>query len=375
MLTTALKKNLQEGLRIAERVTAKSSSLPVLGNVLLSAAKNSIILSATDLEMGITYQFLATTDKEGAVVIPPKFLSPLIGLLPENQIVLRATTDQLLIEASGYRASLKTLSPEEFPIIPAIQETGSVVRVDTQVFCHGIQQVVGMAGQSQARPEIAGVFFQFQKETLKIVATDSFRLAEKTLVFRKSNIQEWSFILPQKTARELIAILGEKPGETKIYFSPSQAAFAFTPEDQLSEPQVRIVSRLIEGEYPHYQDIIPSQYKARAVVQTNEFLNHLKAASIFAGKTNEIQLAFRPSKKVIEIHAQRVDAGENTSFLEGEIEGEEITAVFNWRFLSEGIFQMRSKELEFRITSEDGPALLRPLGDEQYLYVVMPVKA
>ena len=232
-----------------------------------------------------------------------------------------------------------------------------------------------MVGQSQTRPEISGVFFVFGREAAQIVATDSFRLAEKTLVFEKANSMEQSFILPSKTARELIAALGAKPGKMKIYFSPTQAVFDYAPEGQPSQLRIQIVSRLIEGEYPRYQDVIPSRHTTKAVLGKSEFANHLRAASIFAGKTNEVRLLVDPARKGVEFLSQSADSGQNQSFLAGEVSGEKTEVAFNWRFLGDGIAQIQGQKVQLEMNGQDGPALLRPVEQEHYIYVVMPIKA
>lgn len=375
MRTTVLKENLKDGLGVVERVAAKSLSLPILSNILISGNKNSVRLCATDLEIGITYECLATTKEEGQAVVPAKVLSPYIGLLSDQQVELNTQEQNLQIASGSYRASLKTLDPEDFPVIPSIQKDEQPIEVETLVFCNGVSQVVPMTGQSQARPEISGVFFQFEKDGLKIAGTDSFRLAEKTLAFQNPGSPNHSFILPSKTARELIFVLGERPGKTKIYVSPSQVVFDYAPEDQPSQLHIQLISRLIEGEYPHYQDIIPSQYKTKATLNKNELVNRLRAASIFSGKTNEVRFVFTPAKRELAILSASADAGENESVMQGDMNGADIELAFNWRFVVEGLAQMRSEQIEFLLSSQDGPAVLRPIGEEQYLYVVMPVKA
>lgn len=375
MKTMVLKENLKDGLGVVERVATRSLSLPILGNVLISAKKNSLILSATDLEIGITYEVLATTKEEGQAVASPKILSPFVALLGEERVALEQQGDALAVVSGEQRAAVKTLNADDFPVIPSLRGDEELQEVETQILCRSVSQVVGMTGQSQARPEISGVFFLFEKDALKVVGTDSFRLAEKTLTLQKTGAAEHGFILPAKTARELIAVLGERPGKTKMYTSPTQVVFDYVAEEHPAQPHIQIVSRLVEGEYPHYQDIIPSQYKTKATLSRNEFANRLKAASIFSGKSNEVRFGFAPKEKEVRISSQSADAGENASVLKGQVEGEALDIAFNWRFVAEGLAQMRSEQIEIRVSSEEGPTLIKPVGEERYLYVVMPVKA
>ncbi len=374
MKATVLRDQLKEGLAVVERVVAKSAALPILNHVLLVAEKTQLELAATDLEMGTRYRLLAKVEQEGKTVIPARSLSSFVGLLPENKVVIEVDGQGLHVTARGYAATIKTLDPEEFPIIPQPVAGESPIQIATRIFCDGLAGVMGMAGQTQTRPEISGVLFLFDRETLCLTATDSFRLAEKKLQLEKPAEQQQRFILPQKTAKEIVAVLGERPHKTALYVSSSQAVFEYNPPGG-SESSIQIVSRLIEGEYPHYQEIIPSDYKAKAVVAKNEFLNQLKAASIFVGRLHDVHISIDPERHGIELTTQNAELGSHTSFLEGAIQGEPMSAVFNWRFLFDGVAQIRGEKLEMGFSAPEGPAVIRPLDAEGYLYVVMPVRS
>ncbi|MBI1984931.1 MAG: DNA polymerase III subunit beta, partial [Candidatus Wildermuthbacteria bacterium] len=361
----------------AERICAKSASLPILTNILLTAEKNKLEISATDLEVGVKYSILAKNEKEGSLAVAPKALSQFVGLIPEPQVLLLVKEDQLEIQSREFKADFKGLNPEEFPIIPSLKGGEESVEVETASLCQGLASVAGFTGQTQARPEISGVLFSFQKKILKLASTDSFRLAEKTLHLKKETGAEKSFILPQKAARELVSILGDRSGRTAIFFSPSQAIFDYSSEGQPQEPAIRLVSRLIEGEYPPYQDVIPAKHTTTALVNREELLNHIRAASLFSGRMSDVRVTVNPAQKQVELGAKSADIGENTSRIQGAVAGAKVSAAFNWRFLGEGISQMKSKDIELLFSGEEGPALLRPSQkeDEGFLYVVMPIKA
>jgi DNA polymerase-3 subunit beta len=206
-----------------------------------------------------------------------------------------------------------------------------------------------------------------------MVATDSFRLAEKTIALENKTQKESSFILPQKPAREIINIFGEKERKLKIYFSPSQTLFEF-PMEETSHPQIQIISRLIEGEYPNYQEIIPQKFKTHITLKKDEFLNQIKTTSLFSGKINEIKFSIDPKRKEIEVSAQNPDIGESKSALRAKIEGAPMEISFNHKFLIEGLLNIKSSEVIFDLSKEEGPCMLKPVGDKSYIYVVMPIK-
>jgi len=373
MRVEILKDNFKTGLNIVEKIIGKNLSLPILDNVLINTEDNFLSLTSTDLETAIKLWILTKINKKGRVVIPARFISNFISLLPEEKVILEEKGQNLLVECKNYKTQIQGHNPEEFPIIPEIKNP-EFLEVDNKKFCSGLSQIVEIASLSQARPEISGIYFLFSDNFIKIVATDSFRLAEKTIPLGKKIKKGYSFILPQKPTREIMNILGEKEGRLKIYFSPNQTLFEF-PMKEVSHPQIQISSRLIEGEYPNYQEIIPKKFKTHIILKKDEFLNQIKTASLFSGKINEIKFIINPSKKEVEISAQSPDIGESKSTLPAKIEGDSMEISFNHKFLIDGLLNIKSSEVIFDLTKKEGPCVLKPVGDLSYTYVIMPIKA
>jgi DNA polymerase-3 subunit beta len=373
MKIEVLKNNIKTGLNIVEKVVGKNISLPILDNVLITTEDSFILLTATDLETAIKYWVLAKITRKGKAVVPVRFLSNFISLLSDEKISLEEKKQNLFLESKNYKTQIQGFNPEDFPIIPEIKDYESLI-INNKNFCEGLAQVVDVSSLSQTRPEISGVYLSFSKDTLKIVATDSFRLAEKTISIENKNKKDYALILPQKSAREIINTLGEKEGNLKICFSTNQALFE-SPLKEAEHPQVQIFSRLIEGEYPNYQEIIPKKFKTHIIVKKEEFLNQIKTASLFSGKINEIKFIIDPVKKLLKISAHNPDIGESTSDLSAKISGEPIEISFNHKFLIDGISNIRSSEIVFDLSGEDGPCVLKPVGDAGYTYVVMPIKS
>lgn len=373
MKVEVLKNNIKTGLNIVEKVVGKNTSLPILDNVLITTEDNFILLTTTDLETAIKYWVLSKITKKGKAVVPVRFISNFISLLPEEKIYLEEKKQNLLLECKNYKTQIQGFNPEDFPLIPEIKDH-EFLTVNNKNFCTGLTQIVDIASPLQTRPEISGIYLLFSKDTLKIVATDSFRLAEKTISIENKNKKDYALILPQKSVREIINTLGEKEGNLKVCFSSNQILFEF-PIKEMGHPQMQIFSRLIEGEYPNYQEIIPQKFKTNIIAKKEEFLNHIKTASLFSGKINEIKFIIDPVKKSIEISAHNPDIGESKSNLAVKVEGEPMEISFNYKFLIDGILNIKSSEIAFNLSSEDGPCVLKPIGDSNYIYVVMPIKS
>ncbi|OGZ19054.1 MAG: DNA polymerase III subunit beta [Candidatus Nealsonbacteria bacterium RBG_13_38_11] len=379
MKITVLKDKLKEGIGIVEKVSARSANLPILNNILISAEKNFLSLTATDLEIGIKWWALVKTEKEGQIAIPSKILSSLVSFLPNKSVNLEIKGFDLKIDCENYQTTLKGVDPEDFPIIPKVS-TEEKVEIPIKKFCQGLGSVVDIASLSSTKPEISGVYFLFQKNTIVMAATDSFRLGEKKIYLDSSNdvSKEYSFILPQRAAKEIINIFSEKEGTLIIYFSPNQVLFE-TKLSEVTHPQIQLTSRLVEGDYPSYQEIIPKKYETRVSFSLDEFINQIKLASLFSGKINEIRLKIDSAKNRINFFSQNPDVGEYNSFLPGRVEGKSCEISFNHRFLLDGLLniglsQQKKSEAALELTGSEKPGVLRLKGDESYLYLVMPIK-
>lgn len=373
MKITILKDKLKEGVNVVEKISQKILTLPILQNTLLNVEKNFLKLSATNLESGVVWWGLVKTEKEGQICIPTKFFSNIINFLPSKPVSLENRDNVLDIECEQYKTKVVGLSPEEFPIIPQIKDE-DFVTVDCISFCQSLNRILHIPSSSLARPEISGIFLLFQNDIIKMVATDSFRLAEKKIHLKNSLKKEYSLILPQSAGREITSIFGDKEGDLKIYFSPNQIWFILMMSE-VNHPVIQFTSKIIEGEYPNYQEIIPKKFETTISLPKEEFLNQIKMASLFSGKINEIKLKINPKTETVEILSQSPDLGEYNSVLKGKIKGKELSISFNNRFLTDGINEIPSKELIFELTNEEGAAVLKPVNSEDYFYIIMPIKS
>ena len=369
-----LQEKLKKALKIIERISPRSLTLPILNNVSIQTEKNFLKLSTTDLDLGVNYWLLSKIEKQGQVVIPVSIVSNFLSFLPNKQVLLQKKENNLIIECDKYKTEIKGFLPNDFPIIPNVPNE-NFVKIKSSLFCKGLEQVVDITSPSQSRPEISGVYLSLKGKELKLVATDSFRLGEKTIFFEGvNNNQEFSMILPQKTVKEIINIFGEQEDNIKIYFSPNQIMV----ENKIKEvkhPEVQLISKLIEGDYPNYQEIIPKKYTTQVLLNKNDFLNHLKTASFFVNKLNEIKIEINPKRNNLTISSQNPEVGNYSSILNVKIKGAPLKISFNYKFLIHGVSIIKTKDILFELNKEEGPAILKPVGDNSFIYVVMPIKA
>lgn len=367
-----IKENLKKAVSICERITRKTLSLPVLQNVLLKTNGNFLELTTTNLELSITWKILAKINKQGSLLLPATFFSNILTLTSSEKIEATEENKSLVLISQNQETQIQGQDPEEFPLIPKMEKE-FIWQMDSAKLADGLSQVVDQAAFSSIRPEISGVLFSFQKNKLKVVATDSFRLSEKTIFLEKAGEKDLSFICPQQTCRELIAVLSQEKGVVEISANINQVSFEIMG-DRPDQIKCIIQSRLIDGEYPKYEDIIPKQYLVKTQINKDEFISQIKRSGLFSGKVFDVKLSTIPNEGKIKLFSQSADIGKNESYLPCKIDGVEQESVFNYKFILDGLNNLKSSEISFELNGSDGPACLKPIGDDSYFYILMPIK-
>ncbi len=366
-----ISEKLKEGLSIISRLSLKKLALPILENVLMKTEKNFVSFSFTNLETAVIWQSLAKIEKEGKCCVKRKVLVDLFSFLPEGKITIEKENSDLCLKTSSFSTKIKGVNPEEFPVIPRPKEE-EFVEIEGNFFCETLKKLFTLPSPSLARPEISGIYLSFSPQGIVFAATDSFRLAEKKIIQKLEISKDYSLILPQVAAREIFNIFGGRE-RIKIYLSPNQI-FIESRMKEIDWPEILYTARLIEGEYPNYQEILPKKFETEAKVDTLLFLKTIKAASIFSSKINEIKFKFLPKENKIKILAQNPDLGQMESEMPAQIKGKEIQISFNYKFLIDGISSIEEKQIQILLTKPDGPAMLKPLESQDYFYLLMPIK-
>jgi len=367
-----LKELFKKALSASEKITRKVSSLPALQNVLIGAEGNFLELTTTNLEFTIRWWILAKISKKGQVAVPATFLANVVNLIPADKLELAEENQNLIITTPDQEVQIQGQDPSEFPIIPKVSKN-EFWKIDISKLTQGLSQVVDIPSISQIRPEIAGVYFAVRAGFLKLVATDSFRLAEKTIKLDQDTPADCLFILPQAAARELVNIFGPETGELTIYHNPNQVLFELASRDA-SQPQINVLSRLIDGEYPNYQEIIPKKFVSHLTINREELTAQIKKAGLFSGRSSEVQLSLLPKDSKIKLFSQSVEMGKNEAAIPCKIEGEIMKISFNYKFLLDGLNNIKSSEVVLELSENEGPGVLRPVGDTSFVYILMPIK-
>ena len=363
---------LKEVLEYAERVVTRHLTLPILNNFLLKTDKNGLTVSSTNLEIGVSSWFACKIVKEGEITVPAKIFYSIISSLGSDKVFLEIKKNNILnISTDNYKASLKGESAGDFPIIPKLAKKDNVVIINSEVFTKALSQVVGFVSNSETRPEITGILVYKEKEEkeIKIVATDSFRLGEKSIKVPDSQKDfEFSIIIPSKTATEIIRVFSEMEGDLNLIIEKNQICAELN--------RTEIVSRLIEGNYPDYKKLIPGSFNVEIGIKKDEFLRTIRLVSLFSSRVNDIGLAFNKGKEAkARVYATDADLGENNSEIDIEMTGEDIEIKFNWRYLADGVSGMNSEKIILNFIDEAKPCLIKSPQDNTFLYLVMPIRS
>ncbi len=367
MKLTCTQENLTQGLNAVAHIASKNTNLPILNNILIRAEKGGVELSATNLEIAITSRVRGKVEHEGAFTVPARLLAEYVNLLEQGQVTIELDGATLLIQSGAAQTKLRGMPPEEFPLIPVVDAT-TRFRVAAGEFREAVGQVVFAAATDDTRPEISGVFLNFSEKTLTMAATDSYRLAERTLaLIENENNQTMGVIVPAKTLQELVRLLMATDDALTFCLTQNQALF-LTQES-------RLVSRLIDGQYPDYRQIVPTAHQTRCVVETAEFVQAVRATSLFSRPgINDLALAFSPERGTIDLTAANAQVGENHQTVKADVGGDANTIVFNGRYLLDGLTTVPTDRVVFAMTNSASPGILRGDGDEQFLYIIMPIK-
>lgn len=375
MKVSVLQEKLAQGLSIVSRAVSPRSPLPVLANVLVATDEGRLRLSATDLEIGITCWIGAKIEEEGATTVPARTFADLVGTLPKDQVqmALSVRTQTLHVHCASTHTDIRCIDAEEFPPLPVPDAKEGIV-LNVADLREMIRQVVFAASTDEARPEMTGVFVHIEGEQVEMAAADGFRLSVRTAQLSSPAPQAVQAIIPARALSELARITADGEKQVTLIFPPARGQAIFRAQD------VELVSQLIEGQYPNYRAVIPTSFQTRTVISTQAFLNACKQAEIFARDgIMSARLRIVPGSELqpgqMTISAQSETTGSNETTIEANIEGPPMEIAFNVRFLREALDAIPTPNVALETTSAKSPGVLRPLGQDDFVHVIMPMTA
>jgi len=373
MKVSVLQENLAHGLSIVARAVSPRSTLPVLSNILMATDEGRLRLSATNLEMGITCWIGAKIEEEGSTTVPARTVNDLVSTLPNDRVEmsLNVRTQTLNVRCGASNTDIKCIDAQEFPPIP-VPDLDQGIALNVGDLKEMIQQVVFAASKDEARPVLTGVQLTVTGNRMSLSAADGFRLSFRRAELSNPVPRPISAIIPARALGELARISTDGDQTLTMVLPPGRGQVIFHMKD------TELVSQLIEGTYPDLEQVVPRSHKTRSVIGTSQFLKACKQAEIFAREGSHIaRIKIEPANELqpghIEISGQSEETGFNQTDMDANIEGPGLTIAFNVGFLREVLDVIKTPNVILENNTETSPGVLRPVGEDNFLHVIMPM--
>lgn len=375
MKVSCLQETLQRALGQVSRAVATKTALPVLSNVLLAAEGDRLKVAATNLEIGITTWVPASVEEEGKITVDARLLSEFVNTLPNETVQL--STDRvrfsLTVQCGRDKAAINGIDADDFPVIPTVSGDAFTAVVDPQLLKEMIGQVELAAATDDSRPVLAGVLTRFEESTITLAAADGFRLAVRHGTLAEPVPNKFDVIVPARAYRELARIIGDFTDPLTLAITPNQSQLL------VRVGETEFLSRLIEGTFPDFRQIIPREFGTRVEVGRDAFVNAVRRSSYFARDNNDVvRLTVRPgeddvSPGTIEISATAAERGNSQSFIDSTVTGPELQIAFNARYLSDVLGVIRQGQVMLGMNGGNQAGVVRPSGSDEYTHVIMPM--
>ncbi len=365
MKLECLREKLRDAVGLAERVTGKNLSLPILNSVVLNASGRSLVVRATNLELGVEISLPGRVSQAGLVAIPGAVLANFLSSVTEEMVALEVVSGNLTVSSPRHKTIIKGYPPADFPSLPKVVNDRQSFAIPSDYFSSALRAVAYSSSTSLIKPEIASVCLYNQGHELAMVATDSFRLAEKVFPLAlKISLALPHLILPIKNVSEIIRVLENTSDEVTVEYNRHQISFRVG--------EIYLTSRLVDGVYPDYRQIIPTTKLTEVIVAKDRLMETLKVLNIFVDRFGQITLAISPAAKKIEFTSSN-DNGENTSNLEATIEGEAVTLSLNVKYLLDCFQSIPTDSLRLKLNGPHKPVVIQGVGDPSFTYLIMPI--
>ena len=364
MKIECVKEKLGIALIKADRITGKKLTLPILSCIMLEAKNNMLFIRATNLDLGIEISIPVKVEREGTVVIPNSVLTRFItSTQGEKNIKLDVIDGLMSVSIGNSTASIKTFPSEDFPTIPRVAAS-KVMQINSKDIVLGLKSVWYSSSTSSMKPELSSVYIHASNGEITFAATDSFRLAEKRITIKKK-LEIPSLLIPFKNTLDIIKVLEEETGEIEMFYTNNQISFVL--------PGLYLVSRVIDGSFPDYKQIVPKEFTTEAVVLKQDILNVFKISTIFSDTFNQINIKILPKEKKVQIQTKNSEVGENSNSIEAALNGESVDINFNYKYIVDCFQSIVTDSVSLAFNGPTRPLVIRGVGDNTFMYLVMPM--
>jgi DNA polymerase-3 subunit beta len=366
---SVMQENLARGLSVVSRAVSNRSTLPVLANVLLKTEDAGLKLTATNLEIGITYWVPGKIETDGATTVPAKLLTDLVNSLPAGDRVDLAVLagDTLHLRCGRFETHVKGIDSDEFPAIGAAGERPTT-RIAQNVLRRALAETAFAAASDEARPILTGVLARFEGDRLTLAAADNYRIAVKTIPILDA-VPETSVVVPARAFNELARILADVDDPVEVVLAAGKNQILFHLDG------VDLVSRLIDGQFPNYQQVVPTSHTTRAVLEREELLRAVRPAALIAHESaNIVKLQVTADGEPGVTVSANAEVGDHVGQVEATVEGDGTTIAFNARYLADVLTNVAAEQFALELNGPLSPGVFKPIGDDQYIHVVMPVR-
>ena len=365
MELTVTQENFARALSAVGRVASTKTQLPILSNILLRTDGNRLLVAATNLEIATTQYIGAKIAKPGAITVPARLISEFVSSLPKGSIELKIVGENIHLTSGKYHSIINGVIADDFPELPTINEENSVTySINTEEFKQAVSQTIITASSDSTRPVLTGVYWHSHDGFIYLAATDGYRLSERKLVETKSEI---AAIIPTQTLQEVLRTIVEDIDTIDILFDESQVRFRIN--------EAEIISRLVDGNFPDYRQLIPAKSEINAVMNKADFTRVTKISGLFARESGgSITLTVDGDANTVSLHSIASELGENTSELDADVSGSgQVT--LNSRYLTEALGAVDADTISFSFSGKLSPIIIKSTKkDTNYYHVIMPLK-
>jgi DNA polymerase III subunit beta len=363
MKVQVTQENLNRALGTVSKVANTRNTLPILANILLKTVDNRLFIAATNLEIAMTEIIGAKVYDEGSITVPARLTQDFVSNLPSGTVELESKDNKLAISTASYNSTINGIPADDFPVMPVINSQNKISQKSKDLKI-ALQQTLLAASSDDTRPVLTAAYLHSHKGQLFVVATDSYRLAEKKLSPYKDDI---SLLVPAGALNDLMRVLPDNDSEVVINYDEQQVRF--------SVEGVELITRLIDGNYPDYRKLIPAKFATNVTLTKSELVNITKVSSLFARESaGSITINIDSKAQQINIHSIASQLGENTASAEASVDSDGVVTL-NSRYLLEALNAFSGQRVTFSINGKLDPCLLHSEENKDYKHIIMPVKS